>query len=261
MLRWMFEKMEDASVFGSDVVITICQDLQDHVDAMGAGDRAVLIENVMGGDVEEPPTMSAASVRQRGRSIRRRRSSSTRARSSRIRAWICCSTRWRSWRRLGRPCVCSSSAAVPSRSRRARARRGGGGAGDLHRTSAGARDPGVCRGRRHPRVAAHRRNEHAAQDLLVPARGQADRRHRSADAHAGARPRDGAARGAGAGGVRRGARTAAGRPGAAARLARAAGERARLRYSREAYVARTRLVCDRLTAAGLRTRVPAVPHA
>ena len=30
---------------------------------MGAGERAVLIENVMGGDVEEPPTMSAASVR------------------------------------------------------------------------------------------------------------------------------------------------------------------------------------------------------
>ncbi len=46
-----------------------------------------------------------------------------------------------------------------------------------------------------------------------------------------------------------------------AQLARAAGERARTRYSREVYVSRTRLVCDRLTAAGLRTRVPAVPHA
>src|SRR5690606_30063853 len=39
-------------VHGSQVVITICQDLQDTVQAMGAGDRAVLIENVMGGDVE-----------------------------------------------------------------------------------------------------------------------------------------------------------------------------------------------------------------
>jgi glycosyltransferase involved in cell wall biosynthesis len=62
-LRRLFEKVEDASVFGSDVVVTICQDLQDHVEAMGAGDRAVLIENVMGGDVEEPPAISAADVR------------------------------------------------------------------------------------------------------------------------------------------------------------------------------------------------------
>ena len=50
-------------------------------------------------------------------------------------------------------------------------------------------------------------------------------------------------------------------PAQRSKLARAAGERSRLRYSREAYVSRTRLVCDRLTAAGLRTRVPAVPHA
>jgi glycosyltransferase involved in cell wall biosynthesis len=65
LLRRMFERVEDASVFGSDVVVTICQDLQDHVSKMGAGDRAVLIENVMGGDVEEPPALSAADVRRR----------------------------------------------------------------------------------------------------------------------------------------------------------------------------------------------------
>ena len=55
LLRKAFEMMEHRTIFGSDVVITICQDLQDHVTAMGAGGRAVLIENVMGGDVEEPP--------------------------------------------------------------------------------------------------------------------------------------------------------------------------------------------------------------
>jgi glycosyltransferase involved in cell wall biosynthesis len=65
LLRRVFERVEDASVFGSDVVVTICQDLQDHVSKMGAGDRAVLIENVMGGDVEEPPALSAADVRRR----------------------------------------------------------------------------------------------------------------------------------------------------------------------------------------------------
>jgi glycosyltransferase involved in cell wall biosynthesis len=64
-LRHVFQKIEDASVFGSDVVVTICQDLQDRVTAMGAGDRAVLIENVMGGDVEEPPAITAADVRRR----------------------------------------------------------------------------------------------------------------------------------------------------------------------------------------------------
>jgi glycosyltransferase involved in cell wall biosynthesis len=65
MLRRAFEVMEDRTVFGSDVVITICKDLQDHVTAMGAGGRAVLIENVMGGDVEEPPRLTPDAIRER----------------------------------------------------------------------------------------------------------------------------------------------------------------------------------------------------
>jgi glycosyltransferase involved in cell wall biosynthesis len=65
ILRRLFEMIEHRSVFGSAVVVTICQDLQDHVTAMGAGDRAVLIENVMGGDVEEPPAIAPADVRRR----------------------------------------------------------------------------------------------------------------------------------------------------------------------------------------------------
>jgi glycosyltransferase involved in cell wall biosynthesis len=64
-LRWLFDKLEDASVFGSDIVVTICQDLQDRVTEKGAGDRAVLIENVMGGDVEDPPSITAEDVRRR----------------------------------------------------------------------------------------------------------------------------------------------------------------------------------------------------
>ena len=65
ILRRAFEIMEDRTIFGSDAVVTICQDLQDHVTAMGAGDRATLIENVMGGDVEEPPQSSPGQIRQR----------------------------------------------------------------------------------------------------------------------------------------------------------------------------------------------------
>lgn len=63
LLRRALQVLEDKTVFGSDIVITICQDLYDHVHAMGAGHRSVLIENVMGGDVEEPPRLTAAAVR------------------------------------------------------------------------------------------------------------------------------------------------------------------------------------------------------
>jgi len=62
-LRRLFVWAEDQMVHGSDVVITICQELQDTVGEMGAGDRALLIENVMGGDVEEAPSLTAGGVR------------------------------------------------------------------------------------------------------------------------------------------------------------------------------------------------------
>ncbi len=65
LLRKAFEAIEDRTVFGSDVVVTICRDLQDHVKAMGAGERAVLIENVMGGDVEEAPLITPVEIRRR----------------------------------------------------------------------------------------------------------------------------------------------------------------------------------------------------
>ncbi|MGQ0735694.1 MAG: glycosyltransferase family 4 protein [Acidobacteriota bacterium] len=64
-LRRTFQWAEDRMVLGSDVVITICQELQDVVVAMGAGDRALLIENVMGGEVDEPPTLTPVEVRTR----------------------------------------------------------------------------------------------------------------------------------------------------------------------------------------------------
>ncbi|HTU98959.1 MAG TPA: glycosyltransferase family 4 protein [Luteitalea sp.] len=64
-LRWCFERMEDYMVGGSQVVITICQDLQDTVHGMGVGDRAVLIENVMGGDVDPTPGPGRVALRER----------------------------------------------------------------------------------------------------------------------------------------------------------------------------------------------------
>jgi glycosyltransferase involved in cell wall biosynthesis len=62
-LRGVFNWVEDQMVHKSDVVITICQELQDTVTEMGVADRALLIENVMGGDVDEPPSRSPGEVR------------------------------------------------------------------------------------------------------------------------------------------------------------------------------------------------------
>jgi glycosyltransferase involved in cell wall biosynthesis len=62
-LRAIFNWMEDQMVHKSDVVITICQELQDTVTEMGVADRSLLIENVMGGDVDEPPSRSPQEVR------------------------------------------------------------------------------------------------------------------------------------------------------------------------------------------------------
>ena len=64
-LRAVFDAAETRMVGGSDVVITICQELQDTVTAMGHGDRSILIENVMGGDVDQPPTLTPAGIRER----------------------------------------------------------------------------------------------------------------------------------------------------------------------------------------------------
>jgi glycosyltransferase involved in cell wall biosynthesis len=64
LLGRVFTWAEDQMVRGSDVVVTICQELQDTVEAMGAGSRALLIENVMGGDVEEAPSFTPASIRE-----------------------------------------------------------------------------------------------------------------------------------------------------------------------------------------------------
>ena len=63
-LRRFFAWAEDQMVRKSDVVITICQELQDTVTGMGITDRSLLIENVMGGDVDEPPSRSPIEVRQ-----------------------------------------------------------------------------------------------------------------------------------------------------------------------------------------------------
>jgi glycosyltransferase involved in cell wall biosynthesis len=64
-LRRAFLWAEDKMVHGSGVVITICRELQDTVEQMGMGERALLIENVMGGDVEDAPSLHATDVRPR----------------------------------------------------------------------------------------------------------------------------------------------------------------------------------------------------
>ena len=53
LMQRVFERSERLMIDRSRVVITICQALQDMVTAAGGGDRAILIENVMGGDVDD----------------------------------------------------------------------------------------------------------------------------------------------------------------------------------------------------------------
>jgi glycosyltransferase involved in cell wall biosynthesis len=62
-LRKVFTWAEEQMVHGSQSVITICQELQDTVVEMGAGDRSLLIENVMGGDVDEAPSRPTSEIR------------------------------------------------------------------------------------------------------------------------------------------------------------------------------------------------------
>lgn len=63
VLRRLMQWAEGRMVRGSRVVITICQELQDTVIGMGVGDRSLLIENVMGGDVDEKPSSAPGDVR------------------------------------------------------------------------------------------------------------------------------------------------------------------------------------------------------
>jgi len=63
LLKRVMQWAEGQMVRGSKVVITICQELQDTVTEMGQGERSLLIENVMGGDVDDAPSRDGAQVR------------------------------------------------------------------------------------------------------------------------------------------------------------------------------------------------------
>lgn len=65
LLRRLFERAEISMIEHSQVIITICPELQATAVARGAGHRAFLIENVMGGDVEATPPVPAAEMRAR----------------------------------------------------------------------------------------------------------------------------------------------------------------------------------------------------
>ncbi len=67
LLRKAFERAEAKMLAESDTIITICQELQDAVVAAGCGDRAFLIENVMGGDIDTPDSSGSAPDRVRAR--------------------------------------------------------------------------------------------------------------------------------------------------------------------------------------------------
>lgn len=65
LIRRVFERIETALIDRSHVIITICPDLQRVAVARGAGARAFLIENVMGGDVDVATPVPAHEMRAR----------------------------------------------------------------------------------------------------------------------------------------------------------------------------------------------------
>ena len=183
-----FEAAESYMVHGSKVVITICQELQDTVERMGVGDRSVLIENVMGGDVD--------AVAGPGRDALRAQwgiepDAPLLLYTGTFEAYQGLELLLESVARLQKthPHARQLIVGGASRSGRgaARARRGARRERRVHGAASAERDSALRRGVRHPRLAAHLRHQHAAEDLFVSALGTADRRDQSADAHAGAR--------------------------------------------------------------------------
>ncbi len=65
VVRRLFERAETMMITRSQAVITICQELQDAAIALGAADRASLIENVMGGEVDGGPAPPGRELRAR----------------------------------------------------------------------------------------------------------------------------------------------------------------------------------------------------
>jgi glycosyltransferase involved in cell wall biosynthesis len=258
VLRWLFQKVEDASVRGSDVVVTICQDLQEHVEAMGAGERSVLIENVMGGDVEDPPSVSAAFVRRHWAIDP----------AAPLMLYTGTFEPYQGLDMLLDAMAILADARLlvvggrPEQVEAARAHAAKSGAAAVFTGHQPARDipafveaadiltsPRIAGTNTPLKIYSYLRagKPIVATDLLTHTQ-VLDRSTAllvNPDAAAFAAALEGLLND----------------PARGASLARAAAERARTRYSREMYVSRTRLVCDRLTAAGLRARIPAVPPA
>ncbi len=249
-------------IAGSDVVITICQELQDTVTAMGArrprradrerhgrrrrgapdADAGATLRERWGLPADAPVVLYTGTFEPyQGLDLLLEAAALLHRSHPAARVLIV----------GGEPAQVEAARKVRGRAGRGQRR--------LHRAAAGARDPGL-RGRgSRAGLAAHPRDQHAAEDLLVPALGHADRGHRPADPHPGARARGGAP------GAARGARhlpppsapcSTIRRP--ATPLAEAARRLSDERYSRAVYLRRTEEAVGRLAARAKRVPAPAL---
>ena len=225
---------------------------------MGAGERSLLIENVMGGDVDEPPSRSAAEIR----------AAWGIAADAPLALYTGTFEAYQGVDMLiDAAAIVATAASRCARAgggRRAGAGRSGEGAGCARPARRGvmiftgqqpAKEiPGFVQAARSAGLAAHSRHQHAAEDLFVPAIGQADRGDEPADAHAGADAGDREAGRAEAGAVCRGDGGADRQPdGARAACGRGARGRARRSTRRESYLRRTAQAYARLGARARRS--------
>ena len=193
LMRRVFLALERLMIRRSRVVIVICPSLEDTVRAIEPQARTVLIENAPGSAEDEATPEQAAAVR---RSLGVDASAPMVLYTGTFEAYQGLDLLFDAMAIVGasRPDArLLLAGGKPGSSRRARAgpgRRHRGGDGVCRRASRRGDSRVSARGR-CARVAAIARHQHAAEDLPVPALGQADRRHAAADAHAGPERRHG----------------------------------------------------------------------
>ena len=184
--QWLFEWVERTMVERSRVVVTICPELQDTAIALGAGDRARLIENVMGGDVDQAEQTPRDALR-------------ARYGLDPDQPVLLYTGTFEPVpgpgppdRRCNAPPRHASGRARPRRGRHAgpgghrpRPGRAGGQPPRLHGAASPGGDRQLRRRLRHPGLTTDQRHEHTTENLFVPPVGTTDRGDRSAHAHPG----------------------------------------------------------------------------
>ena len=192
IIKSVFLAIERFMIRRSRVVIVICPSLEETVKAIEPGARTVLIENAPGSSEDEATPAAAAAVR---RSLQLGPSTPVVLYTGTFEAYQGLDLLFAAMaivRRTRPDARLVLAGGKPDQVTKAREQARAAGIEDVT-IFAGERPaseiPAYLLASRPARVAAIARHQHAAQDVPVPAIGQADRRDATADAHPGAERR------------------------------------------------------------------------